>query len=48
MTENQKKAELAKLEKEWAKEYRKIKKYRLLLKGAEDRKKELEEKIKNL
>lgn len=48
MTEKQKKAELARLESEWQKEYRKIRKYRLLLKGAEDRRAEIEKKIREL
>lgn len=48
MTENQKKAELARLEKEWQKEYRKVRKYRLLMEGAQGRQREIEEKIKNL
>lgn len=48
MTENQKKAELARLEKEWQKEYKKVRKYRLLLKGAEERRTELEKKIREL
>lgn len=48
MTEEQKKSELAFLERKWQEETRKIKKYRLMLKGAEDRRTEIEEKIRNL
>lgn len=48
MTEEMRKVELARLEQQWRDEYRKVKKYRLLLEGAQERKKEIEEKIKNL
>lgn len=48
MTGEMRKAELAYLEQRWQEEMRKIKKYRLMLKGAEERRAEIEEKIRNL
>lgn len=48
MTEEAKKAKLLFLNKKWQEETRKIKKYQLLLKGAEERRAEIEEEIKKL
>lgn len=48
MTDQQKKWELDRLESQWREERRKVKKYRLLMQGAQERQKEIEEKIRNL
>ncbi len=48
MSEETRKAELAWLEQRWQEEHRKIKKYRLLLKGAQERLEEIEKKIQKL
>lgn len=48
MTEEAKKEILTTLEAQWQEERRKIKRYRFLLKGAEERKVEIEKQIKNL
>lgn len=48
MTEEMKKAELEYLNEKWREENRKVKKYRLMLKGAEERRAEIEKKIKEL
>lgn len=48
MSEEMKKDELAFLERKWQEETRKIKKYRLMLKGAEERRAEIEKKIREL
>lgn len=47
MTDEIKEKELAQLEAQLREERRKIKKYQLLMEGAIERKKEIEEKIKN-
>lgn len=48
MTDQEAKEKLALLEKEWVKAYRRCKKYRLLLKGAEEYKDEIEKAIQEL
>ena len=48
MTEEARKAKYILLEKKWEEETRKIKKYRLLLKGAQERRAEIEKEIKKL
>lgn len=48
MTEREAKAMLFDLELAWQEEYRKIKKYRLLMQGAQKRLTEIEKKIKEI
>lgn len=48
MTEEMKERELARLEAKWAEERKKVRKYRFLMEGAQERMKEIEEQIKNL
>lgn len=48
MLEEQKNIELACLKKDWQKEYHKVKRYRLLMKGAQKRLAEIEKKIKEI
>ena len=47
-TEEMRKAELARLESQWQEETRKIKKYRFLLKGAQERRAEIEKAIRKV
>lgn len=48
VTEEMRKAELARLELQWQEENRKIKKYNFLLKAAQDRRREIEDRIKKV
>lgn len=48
MTEEAKKRELARLETKWAEERKKVRKYRFLMEGAQERMREIEQQIKNL
>lgn len=47
-TEKERKAELARLERKWQEETRKIKKYQFLLKGAQDRRRDIEDAIRKV
>ena len=48
MTEEKRKAELARLEKLWQDETRKIKRYAFLLEGARERRSEIEKAIRKV
>ena len=48
MTEQERKERLAHLEEQWKKEVRNCKKYRFLLRGAEQRKAEIEKAIREI